>query len=155
MSWSLSLLVVASTVAAAPERAEYSSYTDAYYAAQAADKPLLVILNPPTESEKPVISLSDVRKTAERRELLENYVVAVVDTSTEHGQKVLQAFDSPELPRVSVIDKQQKWQVYRTSDKLQGYQWTEILEKFKTGDQNARLVRYNYCPSCQKRGFYR
>lgn len=156
MSWSLSLVMLAGTMtAAAPERVEFESYTEAYYAAKEAKKPLLVILNPAEDADGQKIALSDVKKTAERRELLENYVVAVIDTSTDHGKKVNELFGSPELPRVSVIDNEQQWQVYRTSDQLQGYQWTEVLNTFKDGKKQVRTVRYNYCPSCQRRGYTR
>lgn len=150
MTGSMSLLLLAGLVSAAPTpEKEFDSYTKAYRYAQETDKPLLVILNPGKDSGES-ISIDDVRKTQERRELLANYVVAVVDTETEHGKQVYEVFDKPQLPRVAVIDKEQKWQVYRTSDKLQGYQWTEILKTFKTGEKRIQLVRFNYCPSCQR-----
>lgn len=148
-------MIVAGTMTAAPERVEFDSYTDAYYAAKESQKPLLVILNPSEDEDGKAITIDDVKKTAERRELLDNYVVAVIDTTTDHGKKVHELFDSPSLPRVSVIDKEQKWQIYRTSNKLQGYQWTEILQTYKDGKKERKVVRFNYCPSCQRQGYYR
>lgn len=157
MTWSLSLLLLAGTVAEIPsgtaDRQVFDNYTQAYHAAQEGEKPMLVILNPGEASDAEPVTMEAVEKTAERRELLKNYVVAVIDTETDHGKTVHKLFDSPQLPRVAVIDKDQKWQVYRTSESLQGYQWTAVLKTFKNGAQTTRLYNYNYCPSCQRRGY--
>ena len=42
-------------------------------------------------------------------------------------------------PDLTVIDREQQWQVFRTSRKLQGDDWNRILETFKTGDRTASL----------------
>jgi hypothetical protein len=115
------------------EATVYDDYKPAYLAAQAANRPVIVILNPGGESTEQPVELETVRRSAHRRELLENYVVAIIDTSTPEGQKVHKLFDSPPLPRVSVIDKQQKWQIYRTSKSLTAEDWNIVLEKYRTG----------------------
>src|ERR1700722_17217123 len=84
---------MAATTNAAPTEAQtapamYHSYTQAYHAAQTMHRPMLVILNPGKNSKTSLISMSDVEKTRERRNLLQNYVVAVIDTTSPHGQKV-------------------------------------------------------------------
>ena len=111
----------------------YDSYKEAYRAAQSEKLPVLVILNPGSDSEETGIDLEFVRRAKLRRELLQKYVVAVIDTSTEDGQVVHKLFDSPPLPRVSVLDKSQKWQIYRTSKELSAEDWNLVLEKHQEG----------------------
>ena len=121
----------------------FTSYTTAHAVARELDKPLLVILNPPAGSEREPILIEDVRKTRQRRELLENYVVAVLDTSTPHGQVCYDLFKRPELPRVVVIDRDQKYQIFKTSEELYGQLWTTILEKYQDGEfLTAQPVSY-------------
>jgi hypothetical protein len=131
----------------------YTSYTQAYRAAQRAKRPMLVILNPPQNSRTSLISLQDVEKTRARRELLQNYVVAVIDTSTPHGQKVYSLFGSPQLPHVSVIDNAQAYQVYQTSEAMYGQMWDYILTTFQNASPaitQAPVQQPNYCPYCQR-----
>jgi hypothetical protein len=154
-------LTLAALVATAPdlrpEAAEFShftSYTRAHKAAEAADKPLLVILNPPAESEREQILIDDVRKTSHRRELLEDYVVAVLDTGTPHGQVCYDLFKRPELPRVVVIDREQKYQIFQTSEELYGQLWTTILETYRKGERlAARSVTHQSGGSSTTPGF--
>lgn len=115
----------------------YGDYKEAWQAAQSANRPVLVILNPGVEADAPQVQLDEIRRSAHRRELLDNYVVAVIDTSTPEGQQVHKLFNSPKLPRVSVIDKQQKWQIYRTSQPLTAEDWNLVLAKYRTGQLPA------------------
>lgn len=128
----------------------FTNYTQAYQEAQREKKPLLVILNP---AEGDTVTADDVRKTEQRRQLLEKYVLVVIDTSTKHGETVNGLFDRTDKsrPHVSVIDRDQQWQVFRTSKKLQGEDWNRILETFKNGESTARLNLdvQPFCPTCQ------
>jgi len=117
----------------------FTSYTLAYREAQRSKKPLLVVLNPGEETSEVPVHLEDVRKTAQRRQLLERFVVVEVDTSTDHGKAVHQLFDNKPLPHVAVIERDQQWQVFRTSRKLQGEDWNRILQTFQNGDRTASL----------------
>lgn len=140
MNLGISLLLLAGVMA--PDQLEethFDNYSDAYRAAKELGLPLLVILNPDDKEVADIkpITMEAVRKTGKRRELLENYVVAVVDTGTKRGQKTYELFKSPELPRVVVIDKQQKVQLFKTSEKLYGQLWTTILETYREGKRPA------------------
>jgi len=134
--------------------ATFDSYTQAYRAAQRTRRPMLVILNPGKNSQVSLISMTDVSKTHARRELLQNYVVAVIDTSTDHGKKVYELFGSPQLPRVSVIDNQQSMQVYQTSATLYGQMWDQILTAFVNATPTTELPApppaASSCPYCQR-----
>ncbi len=117
----------------------FTSYTLAYCEAQRSKKPLLVVLNPGEESSEVPVHLEDVRKTQQRRKLLERFVVVEIDTSTSHGQTVHKLFENKPLPHVAVIEREQQWQVFRTSRKLQGEDWNKILQTFQNGDRTASL----------------
>jgi len=142
MNLGISLLLLAGIMA--PEKFEethFDNYGDAYRAAKELGRPLLVILNPSndTVTDTQPIAIEAVRKTKKRRELLDGYVVAVVDTGTAHGQQTHRLFKSPTLPRVVVIDKQQKVQIFQTSEKLYGQLWTTILETYQKGERPAPI----------------
>lgn len=130
--------------------ATYDNYTKAYHAAQKAKRPMLVILNPAKSPQTTLISLEDVEKTHARRELLQNYVVTVIDTSTPHGKKVYELFGSPQLPRVAIIDNEQATQVYQTSESLYGQMWDQILTAFQNATPATRMPAPNSCPYCQQ-----
>jgi cellobiose-specific phosphotransferase system component IIA len=150
---------MAATTNVAPTEAQtapatFNSYTQAYHAAQKSRLPMIVILNPGKNTQTSLISMEDVQKTRERRNLLQNYVVAVVDTTTPHGQKVYALFGSPQLPMVSVIDNQQATQVYQTSATMYGQMWDQILTSFINASPAAPpMPAPNYCPYCQQRGY--
>lgn len=117
----------------------FENYNDGYYLAKKLEKPLLVILNPGRGSDKTPIKLSDVRKTRDRRAMLPNFVVVVIDTGTKHGQSVHGLFGSKNIPRVVVIDREQKFQIFQSDRTLQGDDWNRILDTFKTGDTKISL----------------
>lgn len=142
--------VATEKLASAPSAKHFTSYTQAYREAQRTQKPLLVMLNPGEKTESVPLQFEDVQKTEHRRELLERYVVVVIDTTTKHGETVHKLFESKPLPHVSVIDRDQKLQVFRTSRKLQGEDWNRILETFQTGDSTASLnLDPQDCPTCR------
>ncbi len=115
----------------------YDDYKEAWRAGRSQSIPVLVILNPGADTETPGVNLELLRQAAHRRTLLANYVVAVIDTSTPEGKVVHKLFQSPPLPRVAVLDKQQKWQVYRTSRALSAQDWNLVLEKYQKGEAPA------------------
>ena len=141
----------AAQAASAATPAHFTDYAPAYHEAQRTKKPLLVILNPAEKGEQSPVKIEDVRKTQQRRELLEaKYVVVVIDTSTKQGEVAHRLFNNKPLPHVSVIDRDQKLQAFRTSKKLQGDDWTKILETFQTGDGSVSLnLDAPVCTSCQ------
>lgn len=109
----------------------FDNYTKAFGAAKLVGRPMLVILNP-GEADK-AVPLTEVRKTQQRRDLLEDYVVCVLDTSTEHGQKCRELFEADALPRVVVIDKDQQKQIFRSSQKLDDQTFTQVLISYRNG----------------------
>lgn len=137
--------------------ATYASYTQAWDAAHDAERPLLVILNPAGDG---AINDQELRADSQLQPLLDEYVVAVIDTTTDHGKKVHELFGSAPLPRVVVIDKQQKKQLYQSSNSLSHDQLASVLEKHKTGVFAPPVLQWTAkpansgCTSCQKRLMY-
>ena len=134
----------------------FASYTDAWHAAHDAERPMLVILNPGAESGKPTITEEELRADASIDPLLSNYVVAVIDTTTEHGKKVHELFGSAPLPRVVVIDKEQKKQIFRASGNVSSDRLVKVLEEHKDGEIAQPVIRWaqpvnSNCPNCQRR----
>ncbi|MGQ0637080.1 MAG: hypothetical protein ACT4QC_20920 [Planctomycetaceae bacterium] len=112
----------------------YDDYKQAYLAAKSTNRPILLVINPGSDSDLQPHDLDVLRRSGHRRELLGNYVVAVIDASTSDGQSVHKLFGSPPLPRVSVIDKQQKWQIFRSSQAFTPEDWNVVLEKYQAGE---------------------
>ncbi len=138
---------------------QFDSYTQAWHAAAEAHRPMLVILNPATEqvSASEPISVEKLRDKEEFARLLDSYVIAEIDTGTEHGHKVHELFGSKPLPRVIVIDKQQKTQVFRTSGHLPDAELKKVLERYQQGTTVSTDVNWSqpfqspgYCPNCQR-----
>jgi len=139
----------------------YESYTKAYHAAADVKRPLLVILNPPAAqvAADNAIDVDKLREDLDISKLLDSYVVAEIDTGTEHGQKVQELFGNKPLPRVVVIDNQQKLQIYRSSDHLETVKFKEVLETYQDGTPTAvntnlnwtrQYVQPGYCPNCRR-----
>lgn len=162
MHWSaiVALALAGSTstmdVAYKTEGASFASYTDAWHAAHAAERPMLVILNPGPEEGKKIITEDELRADGNIQPLLDEYVVAVIDTTTEHGQKVHELFNNAPLPRVVVIDKEQKKQIFTSSETLTPDRMVKVLEQHKSGAIAQPVIRWaqpvnSNCPSCQRR----
>ena len=142
----LSALVLLSALSGGTrESTVYDDYKQAWQAGRTQNLPVLVILNPANDADAPAIDLDSLRRTGHRRELLGKYVVAVIDASTPQGQQVRKLFGSPVLPRVSVLDRGQKWQVYRTSQSLSAEDWNIVLETHQKGNPPAALPKPAAC----------
>jgi len=137
----------------------FQSYTQAWHAAADAQRPMLVVLNPAAGevSAGAAIDVEALRHDSEIGKLLGDYVVAEIDTGTEHGKKVHELFGSKALPRIVVIDAAQKWQVYRTSEHLERTALKNVLTTYRSGvapmsleAASQQLLTPGYCPNCRR-----
>lgn len=157
MHWSTLILLSAGLAApqATVETLQFDSYTRAYHAAGSVHKPLLVILNPPVTqvSTAEPITLDQLRADARINPLLDNYVVAVVDTGSDIGQEVHRRFGSVSLPFVAVIDERQEKQVYRSTQPPTIDTVVTVVEKYKAGASTVNLQAgaFSNCPNCRKK----
>ena len=138
---------------------KFQSYTQAWHAAADVQRPMLVVLNPPAGevASGAAIDVEALRQDGEIGKLLGDYVVAEIDTGTEHGKKVHELFGSKALPRVVVIDAKQKWQVYRTSEHLERAALKSVLQKYRSGADPVSIestaqqfLTPGYCPNCRR-----
>src|SRR5690606_26847505 len=173
MHWSVTLAFAAALGANAPQdntpqtsAQQFDSYTQAYRAAGESHRPMLVILT--DKQSEQAVPLAALQQSEASREVLEDYVVAVIDTTTEHGKQVHELFGAPALPRTVVIDQEQKKQIFRTSDTLRPETLTSVLKQYRDGvpatvtarrpaSQPAVQGSLNYyrggvgnCPNCRK-----
>ncbi|MFN6107739.1 MAG: hypothetical protein ACK5EA_25235 [Planctomycetaceae bacterium] len=134
MNAPVALLCLAAALASGTsEQTIHTDYGTAWKEAQARHLPLLVVLNPSPDSTGSRVENELLTRSQHRRDLLANFVVAVIDTSTEKGERVWKQFGSAPLPRVSVIDKNQKLQIHRASAPLVAEDWNLLLEKHRAG----------------------
>jgi len=134
MHASVAVLCLAAVLAGGPsEQTIHTDYGTAWKEAQSRQLPLLIVLNPGPDSTGSRVEAEMLTRSQHRRDLLANYVVAVIDTSTEKGERVWRQFGSTPLPRVSVIEKQLKLQIHRASAPLVAEDWNLLLEKYRAG----------------------
>jgi hypothetical protein len=147
------------TAADSAKLATFTSYTQAWQTARDENRPMLVVLNPADgkAAAKPV-RVGDLRKDAGLTKVLDEYVVAEVDTTTEHGKKVLEVFGSPKLPRVVVIDDHQEKQLFAISGQVSNTKLKGVLEKVKAGVTSTTSLNLDFlprakadCPMCRAR----
>jgi hypothetical protein len=156
MHWSTLILLTAGLAApqAVVETLQFDSYTQAYRAAGAVHKPMLVILNPSPGQVSTAETITREQLLADERiaPLLDHYVVAVVDTGTDVGQEVHRRFGTPALPFVAVIDENQKKQVYRSTTTPTLDTVATIVAKYKTGaaTSNLQAGAFGDCPNCRR-----
>ena len=134
MNAPVALLCLAAALAGGPsEQTIHTDYGTAWKEAQQRQLPLLVVLNPGPDSTGSRVEHELLTRSQHRRELLTNYIVAVIDTSSEKGERVWKQFGSAPLPRVAVIDKNLKVQIHRASAPLVAEDWNLLLEKYRAG----------------------
>lgn len=144
--------------AAAPHTTNFESYTEAWKAAKADKRPMLVVLKPAADDPKAqkALDVHALRSDEKLSKVLDEYVVAQIDTTTEHGQKVLKSFGSPALPRVVVIDAKQSKQVFATSEKVSEANLKNLLEKQLSSKESTISLNVDLfgnpkpdCPNCR------
>ncbi len=143
-----------SAVAEAPHTAEFVNYGEAWKAAKADKRPMLVVLNPGDETKS--LDVHGLRNDQKLAKVLDEYVVAEIDTTTEHGQKVLKSFGNPTLPRLVVIDNKQAKQVFATSEKVSETNLKNLLEKQLNSKEAVTSLNVDMfgnpkpdCPNCR------
>ncbi|MGE0375292.1 MAG: hypothetical protein AB7I48_17890 [Planctomycetaceae bacterium] len=166
MSWSISLIVLAS-LSAPDAQTAFGSYSKAYWTANAAHRPMLVILNPAADAgAESTIALENLQQDERTRAALNDYIVAIIDTGNDHGKAVHALFGSPQLPRIVVIDERQDKQVFQSSDHLAPADLARILEEHRTNEipPTTNVSRFHpaiqgslnsfqqggSCPNCRK-----
>lgn len=143
-----------------------SDYGKALAATQAESRPLLIVLDNPSD---PATAVSEDQLVAEgaQEELLKAYERCHVDVTTEYGKKVADAFKATEFPFAAIIDKTGSVVLCKKTGKVTDEEWQQTLSTYQSGVKplrveqtsffrgsegiNTSVVSPSYCPSCQKK----
>lgn len=142
-----------------------SDYGKALEASRADARPLLIVLDDPSD---PAASAEEDQLVAEgeQEELLTAYECCHVDVSTEYGKKVADAFKAEEFPFAAIIDKTGSVVLTKKSGKVSDEEWQTTLATYKSGERskavqtafyrgkegiNTSVKSPSYCPSCQRK----
>ena len=110
-----------------------SNYTEALNQTQDSTKPLLVVIDNPSEPE---LRADHARKkpSEKQAELLDSYELCRVDITTEHGKQVAEAFGVQQFPFMAIIDKTGAGVLYQNSGKMDTDEWGAKLAAYKAGE---------------------
>jgi hypothetical protein len=157
-----------SALLAAPQQPQWeTSYGKALEASRAADEPLLIVLDKPSNDEARLAPelLSEGKTEGAENALLKPYQLCHVDVSTAYGKKVAKAFHAKDFPHVAIIDKTGKTVIFTKTGDIKADEWQRILTRHKSGDKSlAKSVSRTtykpinetsrpYCPNCQRNSF--
>lgn len=138
-----------------------SSYGTALEQTRSDDRPLLVVIDKPSEEGKHVGS--DLLTGQDVAGLLKPYDLCRVDASTEYGKKVAAAFKTQSFPYLAFVDKSGSVILHSHTGSVSEKQWSELLTKYQTGQRPvkhtvAKPVTSSssyptskpYCAKCQR-----
>lgn len=162
----LTMTVIAfSTVGVSADAVQWQSdYGKALAASRADARPLLIVLDNPSDP-KSAVKESQLAAAGEQEELLGAYECCHVDVTTEYGKKVADAFKAEEFPFAAIIDKTGSVVLHKTAGKMSDKKWQKTLATYKAGERQTKTIQTSYyrgeatssvlspsyCPSCQRR----
>jgi hypothetical protein len=160
-------LVAASFTATSSTTDWQSDYGKALAATRSDQRPLLVVLDIPSN---PQASLDNslLAVDGEQANLLSAYELCHVDVSTEYGKRVAEAFHATQFPHTSIIDRTGSVVLFKKPGAMASTEWNATLAKYQAGQQPTTQTAYyrgnsimptsypvmsnsSYCPSCQRR----
>lgn len=141
-----------------------SDYGKALAASRADARPLLIVLDNPSDP-KSAVEEDQLAAKGAQEELLGAYECCHVDVTTEYGKKVADAFKADEFPFAAIIDKTGSVVLHKTAGKVSDQKWQETLATYKAGERKTKALQTSYfrggvstsvqspsyCPSCQRR----
>lgn len=141
-----------------------SDYGKALEASRADSRPLLIVLDNPSDPQAAAAEDQLVAE-GEQEELLSAYECCHVDVSTKYGKKVADAFHAKEFPFAAIIDKTGSVVLCKKTGKVSDAEWQETLATYQTGERTKAMQTSffrgsegvttsvqspSYCPSCQR-----
>lgn len=162
----LTMTVIAvMTAGVATDAVEWQSdYGKALEASRADSRPLLIVLDNPSDPQAAAAE-DQLAAEGEQEELLGAYECCHVDVTTEYGKKVADAFKAEEFPFAAIIDKTGSVVLHKAAGKVSNEEWHATLATYKTGERTkviqtsffrggevtSSVQSPSYCPSCQRR----
>jgi len=171
----LTAIAVSSAVATSKPVEWQADYGKALAATRSDDRPLLVVLDVPSDP-KTAVEDKQLKTEGEQAKLLASYQLCHIDASTEYGQKVAKVFKAEQFPFTAIIDKTGSVVLHKKQGQLTDAEWQETLLTYKKGERStsishttayrgdankggstfgypaasSTIVSPSYCPSCQK-----
>ncbi len=140
MVYFLALVVAVGATTATPTPLEWQSdYGKALVATRADSRPLLVVLDVPS-NPKTAVATKQVAKDATQEKLLGAYQLCRVDASTAYGKKVAKAFGASSFPYTAILDKSASVVLCRKVGQLSNDQWQKTLAKYQKGDRKSKVL---------------
>lgn len=165
---------VAAPVASSGHAEWQADYGKALAATRADNRPLLIVLEVPSDP-KTAVEGEQLKAEGEQAKLLASYQLCRIDASTEYGQRVAKAFKAEKFPFTAIIDKTGSIVLHKKQGKLTEAEWNETLSAYKSGIRtaqqytsayrgqinkngstfsypaaNSTITSPSYCPSCQR-----
>lgn len=119
-----------------------TDYGKALRATRADDRPLLVVLESPTEGNQAIKQVAHTETVSQEREaeLLSSYQLCRIDVTTDYGKKVAGAFKATSFPHTSVIDKTGSVVIFAKTGQLADSEWMETLATYKHGNRSDAIL---------------
>ena len=160
----VALVVAVSAVSSGPQAGQWQTdYGKALAATRKDDRPLLVVLDIPSDPEA-AVEAEQFELEGEQGKLLETYQLCHVDVSTKYGKKVAEAFRAKEFPFTAIIDKTGSVVLVKREGQIPDEEWQETLAKYQDGEQTKAYTTFyrgsteistaistSGCKSCQLR----
>ncbi len=157
-------VIAVSSIVATPESTQWhADYGKALAATRNDDRPLLIVLDVPSDPKSAIESVQ-LEATGEQSDLLGAYQRCHIDASTEYGKKVAQVFGATQFPFTAIIDKTGSVVICKKMGRLSNDEWQETLAKYQKGERRIQhtsffrgdnmrastsVVSPLNCPSCQ------
>ena len=152
-------LLAVTTFASTPTKVEWQAdYGKALQATRSDQRPLLVVLDIPSNPQSAVEG-ELLSTEGEQGKALAAYELCHVDVSTEYGKKVAEAFHATQFPHTAIIDRTGAVVLYKKAGKVEAKDWNATLTKYQSGNKAIiQTVNYNgsdmsnpsFCPACQR-----
>jgi len=127
----LTAIAMSSAVASTHSAQWQTDYGKALAETRADDRPLLVVLDVPSD---PKAAAQDKQLKTEK---LTSYRLCHIDASTEYGQKVAKVFKAEKFPFTAIIDKTGSIVLHKQQGQLTDAQWNETLSTYQSGERTA------------------
>ena len=133
-----------SSIAAALGSADWQSdYGKALAATRSDDRPLLVVLDVPSDPAS-AVATDHLESKGEQSELLDAYQRCHVDVSTDYGEKVAKVFGAEKFPFTAIIDKTGSVVLCKKMGQLSSDEWRETLAKYQTGERKTQTYQTSF-----------
>jgi len=136
---SVAIAILSSIASASSTTQWHANYGKALAATRSDNRPLLIVLDVPSDPKLAVES-KQLETTGEQSDLLSAYQRCRIDVSTEYGKKVAKAFGAEKFPFTVIIDKTGSVVLCKKTGQLTEEQWRATLATYQKGERKAPTI---------------